>query len=199
MVLPYVLSTTYIATVVWFPPPADNNLLRKHDRTKQHVTGKWGRGGGLSVCLLTLNLHPSLTTTYAALHSDDCYFGIMSICTALNWGAVKSHLNTALSYHAILASVSIVEWVQIRCTAMDMLDNHCSFTSWLVSSFCLDPFFFQLFIHPLSQPLKHAKPHLKNIFSLTSRCLAMQIVLVLIIMVLRWTSIRFQKMTLKLK
>lgn len=78
----------------------------------------------LSVCLMTLNLHPRPITAYAVLHSDDCYFGIR--------GVVKSRLNTSLSYHTIPASVSIVEWVQIRSRVIEILDNPCSSTLWLV-------------------------------------------------------------------
>lgn len=61
------------------------------------------------------------------------FFGIMSICTVLNWSAVKSRLNTVLSYHAILANVSIAECVQIWSRVMEMSDSQCSLSSWLVS------------------------------------------------------------------
>ena len=109
-------------------------------------------GGSLSVCLTTLNLHPRPTIANAALHSDDCYFGIMSICTVLNWGPVKSRLNTALSYRAILACVSIAEWVQIWSMAMS--DSRC----------CVLVFYLSVstnlsFVRPRSQRLKHGNPH----------------------------------------
>lgn len=102
---------------------------------------------------MTLNLHPRPTTTYASLHSDDCYFGITSICTVLNWGAVKSRLNTALSYHASLASVRKAAWVQIWSREMEMLDKQCFATSCLISFFSSWVswafFFFALLFHSI--------------------------------------------------
>lgn len=113
-------------------------------------------GGSLSVCLMTLNLKPRPTTTYAALHSNDCYFGIMSICTVLNWEAAKSRLNTVLSYHAILANVSIAEWAQIWSRVMEMSDNWCSLTSWLVPFVWRD---LMLVFYPVVKV--HTHPHKK--------------------------------------
>lgn len=180
------------------PSHWDNNLPQKRDRPDQHVTGRRG-GVYLSVCLTTLNLHPRPTTAYAALHSDDCYFGIMSICTVLNWGAVKSRLNTALSCHAILAGVSVAERVQIWSRAMEMSDTRCSLTSWLVSFF----FFFNVLIlflptllnpPPLSQPLKHANPHTaspKLQRTLSYLPLVESSHAALVLLVLRYPSLRF--------
>ncbi len=127
------------------PPrqPSDENPLQETWQIRPTCNRK--EGVSISVWLTTLNLHPRPTTAYAAMHSDDCYFGIMSICTVLNWGAVKSRLNTALSYHAILASVSIAKWVQIWCRAMEMSHDPWYLTSWLQVLFC---FLFRLFTCP---------------------------------------------------
>lgn len=117
------------------PPPLTQTLRIQYTMTMWQTTPICNRkiGRSLSVCLVTLNLHPRPTTTYVALHSDDCYFGIMSICTVLNWSAVKSRLNTVLSYHAILANVSLAECVQIWSRVMEMSGGQCSLFSRLVS------------------------------------------------------------------
>lgn len=86
-------------------------------QTHQHVRKVWSAGDYLS--LITSNLHPRPTTTYAEMHSSGCYFGITSICSVLNRAAVKSRLNTAPSYRAILARVSVAVRVQIWCRARE--------------------------------------------------------------------------------
>lgn len=124
-------------TVLWLShsPPSTQTLRIQYTTTMWPTTPTCNRKirRSLSVCLVTLNLHPRPTTTYAALHSDNCYFGIMSICTVLNWSAVKSRLNTVLSYHAILANVSLAECVQIWSRVMEMSDGQYSLFSRLVS------------------------------------------------------------------
>lgn len=69
------------------------------------------------------------------MHSSDCYSGITSICSVLNWAAVKSRPNTASSYRAILARVSIAEQVQIWCRMRETSGSWCFLASWLGSSF----------------------------------------------------------------
>lgn len=102
---------------------SDNNLLRKRDRPDQHAKRKWGE----FICLphdlkspskannriCSIAFRPMLFRHYVYLH-----------CSQLR--LFKSRLNTVLSYHAILASVSIAEWVQIWSRAMEMSDNRCS-------------------------------------------------------------------------
>lgn len=104
------------------------------DRLRQHAAGKFGGGEGY-LSLTTSGLHPRTTTTYAEIHSSDCYSGITSICSVLNWVAVKSRPNTAPSYQAILARVSIAKQVQIWCRTRETSGSWCLLTSWLASSF----------------------------------------------------------------
>lgn len=110
------------------------------DKLHQHVAEEVGGvgeggGGGYYLSLTTSSLYPRTTTTYAEMHSSDCYSGITSICSVLNWAAVKSRPNIDSSYQAILARVSIAEQVQIWCRMRETSGNWCLLASWLGSSF----------------------------------------------------------------
>lgn len=95
------------------PPPLQASKRdRPHQRREKFV---WRRGKYLS--LPTSNPRPRPTTTYAEMHSSHCYSGITSVCSVLSRASVKSRLNTAPSYRAILAGVSVAERVQIWCRA----------------------------------------------------------------------------------
>lgn len=86
------------------------------------------------------------------MHSSDCYSGITSICSILNRATVKSRLNTAPSYRAILARVCVAERVQIWCRPRETSGSCCLLASWFGSSFLGSlSFFSQVFYAVMEQ------------------------------------------------